>query len=62
VLRVFRGMRQTMFGSVGWFADRAVREDEKTSPTFVKWKPFPEARRQPGTASDTSGVDDAQQQ
>jgi hypothetical protein len=56
VLRVYRGETPFMKGSVGWFADRRVSETEKTSPTFVKWTPFPDARRQPGTASDTSGV------
>ena len=56
VLRVCRGGVCCMTGSVGWFADRLVKETEKISPRFIKWQPFPGAPYRPGTASNAAGV------
>jgi hypothetical protein len=51
-LRSYRGDTPRLSGGIGWLAGHTVREDELTSPTFVKWRPFPVARSAPGTASD----------
>lgn len=40
VLHTYRGDTPCMRGSVGWFADRRVVEDD-SGPRFVKWRPNP---------------------
>jgi hypothetical protein len=40
VLVTTRAGRPAMRGAVGWLADRAVSENEKTSPRWAKWRPF----------------------
>jgi hypothetical protein len=39
-LTVCRGGSPCLAGSVGWFADRTVQENEKISPRWTKWRPF----------------------
>jgi hypothetical protein len=42
VLRTYRGDKPCMSGSVGWFADRRVKEDGRDgTPRFLKWTPNP---------------------
>jgi hypothetical protein len=44
VLRAYRGDTPCLTGSVGWFADRRVTEDDKHgsgTPRFVRWRPNP---------------------
>ena len=55
-LQTYHGDDKRLRGGIGWLADRTVREDAKTSPTFVKWKPFPDARRRAQTAKKRRGV------
>lgn len=51
-LEMLRNGRSVMKGSIGWFAARRVRENEKHFPTFVKWRPFLMTRSPSETASD----------
>jgi hypothetical protein len=30
-----------MTGSIKWFAEHTVQENEKVGPRFAKWRPFP---------------------
>jgi hypothetical protein len=39
-----------MRGDIEEYARLTVREDEKTGPQFVVWRPFPAARERPKTA------------
>jgi hypothetical protein len=39
-LRTYRGQWRSLWGSVGWFADRTV--SETGTPHHVKWAPMPE--------------------
>jgi hypothetical protein len=55
-LMTMRGEMRCLTGSVGWFADHTVREDSVTSPTFVKWRPFPDTRRRALAAKSASPV------
>lgn len=48
-LQMLRGGKPVLIGGVGWFADRTIREDAKVGPCYVKWRPFPDARRRSGT-------------
>ena len=54
-LRTYRGEKLCLSGSVGWYADRQVRENDQ-GMFFVKWKPFPLPSEQ-GTALDAPEVD-----
>lgn len=43
----------SLFGSVGWFADRTVKEDGGTgTPRWVKYVPFPGATLVTGSATE----------
>lgn len=55
-LQFYRGDDPALRGQAGWLADRKVREDDKHSPTFVKWAPFPVTRRPPRTPKSDSPV------
>jgi hypothetical protein len=44
-LMMLRDSKPILSGGVGWFADRTIREDAKVGPVYVKWRPFPDARR-----------------
>lgn len=39
------GEIDAMISTIGEAAKWTVREDEKTSPTLVRWRPFPDTRR-----------------
>jgi hypothetical protein len=54
-LQIYHGDDPQFRGQVGWLAKRMVREDDTTSPTFVKWKPFPDARRRAQTPKKPRG-------
>ena len=41
MIRTFRGDVMCMTGSVGWFADRMTKENDRVGPVTVKWMPFP---------------------
>jgi hypothetical protein len=51
VLLTFRGDNPCMRGSVGWFADRRVADDDR-GLHFARWKPFPGVAGQPQNPSD----------
>ena len=55
-LQTYRGDDPCFRGQVGWLAGRVVREDDAMSPTFVKWRPFPDARRRAQTAKKRLGA------
>ena len=43
VLVVYRGSTPCLRGSLGWFADHTIRENDvynNGTPSLVKWKPF----------------------
>jgi hypothetical protein len=46
----------SMRGSVGWFADTTVIEDDNGPPRWAKYTPFPTARFSTGTPSDDEPV------
>jgi len=50
-----RNGKPAISATVGWWADHTVRETETDGPRFVRWKPFPAARRPALTAK--SGLD-----
>jgi hypothetical protein len=64
-LRTYRGDTPCLVGSVGWFADHRVRENDTNNsgtPHFVKWQPNPFAviaRSGQKPASGDEGVGEA---
>ena len=41
-LQTYRGAQRCMSGSVGWFADRRVKQDDRDgTPRFARWHPHP---------------------
>ena len=51
-LRTFLGNAPSMIGSVDWFANHAVRENDRQPLRFIAWKPFPASLYRQGTPSD----------
>jgi hypothetical protein len=41
MLVTMRNGRPAMRGSIGWLASRTVEENDKVSPRWTKWRPFP---------------------
>jgi hypothetical protein len=56
-LMMLRDGKPALSGNVGWFADRTLIENAKVGPLYAKWRPFPDVRRRPGTASSLPEVE-----
>ena len=53
-LVMLRGGRPVLSGSVGWYAKRAIQENARVGPRYVKWRPFPAMRVLPPAAKSAS--------